>query len=138
MVWLEDENRHMGATFKLSELDISKLRAAYGCPDYKGTSCYLHLEESAGTISSSDPEKQKCQIFISAPHGSVKIATTKFQVRPLSSKRKCLCVNFFFAFSSLAVANLPVWQACIPPSVKCFALEMSPAGTNLLTGHFWI
>ena len=79
MVWLADESKELGSFFRLTPLDISKVKAAYGCPDQIGNTCYHHIEAAEGTISSLDTQYQGCTLLISAPHGSVRITTTKFQ-----------------------------------------------------------
>ena len=83
ITWLTNPTRNFGGN-QLSPLDISKLKASYGCSGNTAGECYLHLIEFDGILSSTDVKYQGCQVLITSPHGSVELITTKFQVKQMN------------------------------------------------------
>ena len=76
--WLAGAREFSGN--QLSQLDIQKLNSSYGCVDKITDTCFLHLSEPTGSVSSTDPALQGCKVLITAPFGEVVVSTTKFMV----------------------------------------------------------
>ena len=82
--WNLDPSRNFGGS-QLSQLDIKKLNASYGCSGNTAGQCYLHYEQFDGVLSSQDASLHGCQILFHSLYGSVEIVTTKFQVTKSAS-----------------------------------------------------
>ena len=81
--WKSNPSRNFGAS-QLSQLDIKKLNASYGCSSNTAGQCYLHYQQFDGVLSSQDTLLHGCQILFHSLYGSVEIVTTKFQVTNLT------------------------------------------------------
>lgn len=53
---------------RMSNLDIEKLNAAYGCDDHNGDSCTRHSSGPTGMMFASSKDNG-CEIVISVPEG---------------------------------------------------------------------
>ncbi len=126
--WICQGNKH------LSDLDISKLNSAYGCPRRqsrgrgKGDSCNRHLAGAeGGRVRLDGARDDGCRVLVTVPEGSAVVL--QFQVVPFLDSvmvRRCFgSKNAHYigaAFENQCACFVQLWY-CKPTSAKATTEE---------------